>query len=256
MAEERTTEGYRIGRVFSNSLKVLRSNFLPFMGLSLLIMSPQFLVSYALSRSTLADPAGMPSPMLLVLSVILPLLLTGLLTATLCHGTFQHLSGQRVSMGDSVRTGLRVLPVVIAVSLLYSLATMGGALLLLVPGLIVMTMFVVSVPAAVIERPGVFRSFARSRILTKGDRWKVFGTYLLFILLSIVVGLLIGFVIGFGLGTAPQDQGVIALAGSLIESVVNAVVYALGAVLVAVIYNELRIVKEGATAEQIAAVFD
>jgi len=47
------------------------------------------------------------------------------------------------------------------------------------PGLIVFTMWFVATPACVVERLGPFRSMGRSRQLTKGHRWKIFGTIVL-----------------------------------------------------------------------------
>jgi uncharacterized membrane protein len=56
--------------------------------------------------------------------------------------------------------------------------------LLIVPGLILYTMWFVGFPACVVERLGPWTSLRRSRELTKGYRWKVLALALLFPVLN------------------------------------------------------------------------
>jgi hypothetical protein len=71
--------------------------------------------------------------------------------------------------------------------------------LLIVPGLILLTFWSVVAPVTVIERPGVFAAFGRSRELVRGSGWPVFATVVLVFLLVIAASIaaaLLGLVLG------------------------------------------------------------
>lgn len=92
-----------------------------------------------------------------------------------------------------------VLLPLIAVSILAGLGIGIGFLLLIVPGLILLTLWSVAAPVLVIERPGVLGAFGRSRELVRGYGWPVFGTIVLVFLLVIAASIaaaLIGLVVG------------------------------------------------------------
>jgi len=92
-----------------------------------------------------------------------------------------------------------VLLPLIAVSILAGLGIGIGFVLLIVPGLFLLTMWSVVAPVTVIERPGVFSAFGRSWALVRGNGWPVFGTVVLVFLLVIAASIaaaLIGLVLG------------------------------------------------------------
>ena len=80
-------------------------------------------------------------------------------------------SGIRRQLADVART----LPylTLLVVDVLFALAVLFGLLLLIVPGVILFTWFVLAAPVAEIERSGVLASFARSRALVRGNFFKV-----------------------------------------------------------------------------------
>ena len=121
-----------------------------------------------------------------------------------------------------------------------------GLILLIIPGLILYTIWFVSVAACVVERTGAWASMRRSRELTKGHRWKVFGIVLLLLLLSLVSSLLQLLLTAAGGET-------LALIGTTIWTAIGS---AFSSVLITVTYYELRAAKEGIDIEQIASVFD
>ena len=107
------------------------------------------------------------------------------------------------------------LPAAVLVVLLASAAFVGAAVLLLVPALYLMTIWAVLLPVVVVERPGVFDAFGRSRRLVRGYGWKVFGIVLLLVLILAVTSLpliLLG----------PQFDSVVRrLVGALVSSFVT-----------------------------------
>ena len=111
-----------------------------------------------------------------------------------------------------------------------------------------MTMLWVAIPAAVIEKPGVIGSLSRSADLTKGYRWQIFGI----IVIVTVIALVAGFAIAFAIVVSDADPTILVL-GNLI---ITALFTAFWAVISAVGYHDLRVVKEGVGIEELAAVFD
>jgi hypothetical protein len=79
-----------------------------------------------------------------------------------------------------------------AVSILFGIGVGIGFVLLIIPGLIVLVMWSVVAPVTVLERPGIFRAFGRSRELVRGNGWNVFGVIVLVFLAVAVVSLAAG----------------------------------------------------------------
>jgi hypothetical protein len=128
-----------------------------------------------------------------------------------------------------------VVAVLIVVSILAGIGIAIGLVLLIVPGLVLLTFWSVVAPVTVLERPGVLAAFKRSWQLVKGSAWQVFGVIVLFLLIFIAIGAVLG-VIGAILG----DVGEVVL--GWVGSVITAPLVALAS---AVLYFELKGLKEG-----------
>ena len=108
-----------------------------------------------------------------------------------------------------------------------------GFVLLIVPGLILLTLLAVVAPAIVVERKSVFAAMSRSRELVSGNGMQVFGVIVTVFVLTFVVGLIVG-----GIGAAAGTGG--RIAADVIASTLTAPVAALAA---GVLYFELRRAK-------------
>jgi hypothetical protein len=73
--------------------------------------------------------------------------------------------------------------------LLAGIAITFGFILLIVPGLFLLTIWLLIVPAIMLENRGVSASFARSQELVRGYGWSVFGVIVLTVLIFIGVGI-------------------------------------------------------------------
>ncbi|CAN5730558.1 hypothetical protein BH18ACT15_BH18ACT15_04460 [soil metagenome] len=80
-------------------------------------------------------------------------------------------------------------------SILAGIAVGVGLLLLIVPGLILMTLWVLIVPVIVLENVPWSDSFGRSQSLVRGHAWSVFGVIVLTILLLIAFGIILGLIL-------------------------------------------------------------
>ncbi len=239
---------FRVGDVLSRGFSILSKNIVPFGVLALIFMSPTLIYNLA-SGTDPFDPTGAAAGVEFgsIAVNIAQILLTYVLTATLVYGTFQELRGRHTDLGDCVSRGLGVMFPILGVAIVAGLAVIVGSILLIIPGIIVAVMLWVAIPVAVVEKPGVFDSLGRSRELTKGFRWQVFGIIVIVLVIQIVAGVIIGVVLGFTGST---------FLIVLFEYLVTAFFTALYAVISAVGYHDLRVAKEGIDVNQIAAVFD
>jgi hypothetical protein len=105
--------------------------------------------------------------------------------------------------------------------ILYGIAVFFGFIALIVPGLILITIWAVVAPAIVVENQGVIEAFGRSRDLVRGNGWNVFFAIVLAFLILAVVYIVLG-AIGVGIG---DDAGTVV--ASVIANVIAAPVAAL-----------------------------
>lgn len=235
---------FRAGNVINRAFAICAANFPFFFIITLIISLPNLLIQ-------LNQPAGQPPEAasrlpVFALALVLGVVLNTIGEAVILYGAFQHLSGRPVQPAEAFQRALaRFLPL-LGLGLLYGICLALGFLLLLVPGLFLLVIWAVVVPACVVEGLGPTESMSRSAALTKGHRWPIFGI----ILLAGVVNWIGSFVIGLLLGAA----------GLLVIGLVNLLWTAVWAVywncLLVMIYHDLRVAKEGVASEQIASVFD
>jgi len=91
------------------------------------------------------------------------------------------------SMGELFSAVAPVALPLIGLAIVAGIAIAIGFVLLIVPGLILLTIWAVAAPVMVIEHPGVFSALGRSRALVRGYGWQVFGTIVLIALIEIAV---------------------------------------------------------------------
>lgn len=85
------------------------------------------------------------------------------------------------------RTRPHLGPLIIA-GLLAGVGIAIGLVLLIAPGLYLLTLWALIVPAIVLESRGAGDSFGRSAALTEGHRWAVLGVALITVIASAVIG--------------------------------------------------------------------
>jgi hypothetical protein len=159
---------------------------------------------------------------------------------------FQIVSRRRISIENSISATLRQSPFLIALFWLNFLFAWLGIALFVVPGLIIICMYAVALPACVIERIGPIKSMSRSALLTKGNRWRI---------LEVIALLSLGF--GFvGLVGLLAKQAGGPISPRLACLPIWAVITSFSSVTIAVLYARLRTASEGIDIEHVAKVFD
>ena len=252
---------FRIGHVFSQAAAVLSRNFLIFFVVALIAGSTRLLFTTVGTAAVLSRV-----PLGLSLSFVLSLLGQ----AIVVYAAFQDMRSRPVDIGEALHVALRrflsiigiamcmgfafivvlALPAALAgffmrphVYVAISIAVAIG----IVAAVFLLTMWIVAIPACVVERRGPLSSIGRSSNLTKGHRWKVFGM----LVLLFAVAALIGGVV----------RGLVGLAGSSTLATLGNLAWiglwgAFYATIVVVTYHDLRVAKEGVDVNQIASVFD
>jgi hypothetical protein len=102
-----------------------------------------------------------------------------------------------LNLGETVRAVLPFLGTVIIASILAGIGIAIGFVLIIVPGLILLTFWSLIVPSIVIGGEGVFGSFRKSWRTVRGYAWHVFGTYVLVFLILIVFNIVLGLILLF-----------------------------------------------------------
>jgi hypothetical protein len=130
------------------------------------------------------------------------------------------------SPGQLLRAAAPVLGQLILVGLVASVAIVVGLFALIVPGLILVTIWSVFVPVIVLERPPGLGSLGRSRELVRGNGWQVFGVlFVLFVLVGVVAGVIDGAAASAGTGVGIVVRVIVGVLTAPLTALAAAVLY-------------------------------
>jgi hypothetical protein len=213
-----------VGGVINDALDLYGRHVATLLGAALVIFVVAGIVQ-GLLRET-------DSLILSTLGTIVSLIASTLFTGFVVSLVSDVRDGRRdFAVGELVRSSADAIPRLIVNGLLLGLGVFIGFLLLIVPGLYLLTIWSVTAPAIVVERRGAIEAFGRSHELVRGNGWTVFGAILVAFL--ILVGLAIVAAI---IGAAIAD-----LAGAITLSiVVNVIAAPFAALVSSVLFFELR----------------
>lgn len=133
------------------------------------------------------------------------------------------------SVGELLSGARPVVAPLVLVSLLAVIGIGVGLVLLIVPGLMLLTIWVAVIPVVVIERPPGIGAFRRSHELVRGHGWPVFGLIAMVGALSLVI-VFATTLIAVGLGET---------AGSFVQLVVGAAIAPVVTLVTTVLYFRL-----------------
>jgi hypothetical protein len=187
-----------------------------------------FVITGIVSALLVAAAPGL-ALLALLLSLIAGTLFTGMvveLVSDVQDGRRDH------SAGELLRAATPVLGQLILVGIVAGIGILIGFLLIIVPGLILLTIWSVAAPVVVLERPGVFAALGRSRELVRGNGWQVFGV--IFVLFFLVI--ILSSAIQIAADSAGTGAGIVA---RVIVGILTGPISGLAA---AVLYFDLRAV--------------
>jgi hypothetical protein len=211
------TQQISTGPVLSRIWEIYRDQTVVLVGTAFALFAVQFLAIALIPGAAIS---------LTILSWVLTVLYQGMVVELV--GNVER--GARAnSVVDLVRSVEPVLLPLLGVSILFGFGVAIGFVLLIVPGLFLLVIWSVMAPVTVLERPGVFAAFARSRELVRGNGWAVFG-------IIVIVGLAV-LVISLVVGLASASLG--SVGRGLVQWVVNAFILPVSALSASVIYFAL-----------------
>lgn len=225
------------GRVFERIFSLYGSQFTLLIPAALVLFLPVAILTGFVQAGDIGVVAAFLS---IALSVIATFWYQGLVV----EATRDMLDGRRDhSMGSLFGSAAPFIAPLLAVGILGGIGIAIGFVLLIIPGLILITIWAVIVPVIVIERAGVFDSFGRSREVVRGNGWRVFGVLVVLFVISAVASAVLQGIIG-----AITDESFLGYA--LASLIVNALIAPLSALAATVLYVELRRVKGDALPEE------
>lgn len=250
-------EKFQIGRVFNNSFAVIGRNIVLTVGMAVLFSGLPTIIIQLWTNSRMeallqADPGAAADPTFALrnswvtfVAIFVSAIFGLLLQSALVRATIEDLNGKRPNIGDCLQIAIRFLLPTLGLGFLVSLASGLAMIALVVPGIILWLGWSVSVPVLIQERLGVFGSMSRSRALTKGSRWSLFGMFLVLIIIAMVIQGAAGVLVYLFHG----------IAAVIVAGLVQSVMAMLLSVAAAVSYVELRQVKEGTSVDELAEIF-
>jgi len=181
--------------------------------------------------------SGILATVLLVASPGLALVATlvGVIATTLFTGMVVELvadiqDGRRdATPVQLLRAATPVLGSLLLVAIVAGIGIVIGFILLIVPGLILLTIWSVAAPVVVLERPPGLGALGRSRALVRGNGWPTFGV--IFVLTVAVA------IVGGAVEIAADSAG--AGVGLVVRVVIGVLTAPLSALAAAVLYFEL-----------------
>lgn len=259
MATVAPQDSIDMARVISRGFDALFKNAGPFFAASLLLAGlPSFLFQwwmFGYSTDVSGNPhAFFPSHFWSVTaaSFIIAMVVSGALAQSIIvRSTVLYLDGRPA---DALRSagivfGL-VLPIV-GLSLMVTIIVGVGLILLIVPGVILALMYCVAMPVLIEERCGVFASLSRSNEMTSDSKPLIFVLMILYFLFSWAVSFVFSIVVG--IGALSTEYSFLPFAG---EAAATTVATAVLSTMVSSLYIELRTMKEGASTDLMAEIFE
>jgi hypothetical protein len=171
------------------------------------------------------------APVLAILAFVVILVGTTLFTGMVVELVADVQDGRRdATVGQLLNAVTPVIGQLIIVGFVAGVGILIGFVLIIIPGLILITIWAVVAPVIVLERPGGLKPLARSRELVKGNGWQVFG---------VIVVLVLGVGIVSGIIEAIGDSGGTAV-GVVVRVIVEIFTAPISALAASVLYFELR----------------
>jgi hypothetical protein len=158
--------------------------------------------------------------------------------------------GQRLSLGEAVGMGLKRLPTLFGVTILFALMVTCGLILLVIPGIWLWGVFQLAFVAAIIERTGIFESFGVSRRLVRGNWWRanviIFVAVVMLIVLMMVFGMIAGVAMVATGGAATALSTGAQVTQQIIAGILNLFTLSFYPCVLLAVYHDLKLRKEGA----------
>jgi len=243
-----------VGEILSAALRLYQRHWRTLLTIAAVVVVPITLLQYLLGSqvrspsevtdngvvmSTPSWAVGISGLVAALAGLLMYLVLTGAITRAVAA----EVVGEDAGVEQSYRFGFHRLGSVLVVSVLVGLATIGGLILLVIPGIYIGVRLAVSIEALVVEGRRGTQAMRRSWELVGGHWWHAFGTLLVTGLLTGLVNILI---------TAPFGA-TSWVAQAVLAAIATTITLPYGALVGVLLYLDLRARKETLTVETLRA---
>lgn len=223
------------------------------MGIVAFVFVPlQFLESFltrSLAASPFADPDQIPTDdattaalLAGIFGLVTFLFVLPFLTAAIARATAEVYLGGSPGVGEIYRFALARTGSILLVTFLVSLATLGGFIALIIPGIIFYIRFTFSTSVVVVEGRRGRKAMGRSWRLAKGFFWKILGTVLLAGILTSIVGGVIQLPLAIAADQIGESGWALRAVGGSVASILTRPFVG---IVVVLLFFDMRIRKEG-----------
>lgn len=243
---------FTLGAVFTRAIEIVSKQWPLAIGLSLVVGALNAATTGLFIETLAADSENYSLAMLsflgpMAVSIFGVALLAALLTPRAVGHAFDDpnaVDGSAASLGGQ-------LPAIFAAALMVTIATTVGYMFLLIPGIIMSIAWIATTPSIVVERMGAIEGMERSRDLTRGFRWPIFGVFVVIGLGQLLLGGLYYLLPGTDVNADPLGMFGMTLV-DLVSGTISALIWAPMAI---ALYIELRLAKEGAPQSRYVEIF-
>jgi hypothetical protein len=170
-----------VARVFERIFEIYKDQFTLLIPAALVVFVPVALISGLIYAGDVSIIGGL---IVAAIATIATYWFQGMVV----EAARDILDGRRDhTIGSLVQSVTPVLGPLIVAGILAGIGIGIGLLLLIVPGLFLLTIWAVIAPVIVIERRGAIDSFGRSRELVRGNGWQVFGVIVVLFLVQFII---------------------------------------------------------------------
>jgi hypothetical protein len=185
-------------------------------------------------------------------SAVLQSLAVLLATAACFWAIAQAYLGEQADWRSSLRYALRLTPALLLLTLLYGLGVLLGLVLFVLPGVWIYVAWAFATPVLLVEGLRGPAALGRSFRLVKGRWWRTFGVLLVGFILAAIISTIVQAVFLIGIVVGEDNDALVLVLSAIAGSVGLAVSTPFQAALLAVLYFDLRVRKEGFDLELLA----
>jgi hypothetical protein len=203
----------RVGEVINETFSIYGQNVVALIASAIVVF-----VVVGVVAGLLVNAGGL---ILILLAALVRLAAHALYTGFVVKLVADVRDGRRdETVGDLFSSAAPAILPLIAFGILSAIGVGIGLVLVIIPGLILLTFWSVGAPAIVVEGAGPIQAFGRSWRLVRGDAWPVFGTLVVVLLIVIAIGVVLGII------ATPIGNGA-TVAASIISDAITAPIFSL-----------------------------
>jgi len=250
-----------IGELIDGAVKLFRRDWLVLIGIAAFVLVPvtyiqvwvtQNVVGSLNEFATQEEFAAMTSQVILITLVFVAvqvLIVQPFLVAAISRAAADAYLGERVTLGRTLRYALSRLPAILWITIIASVVTIIGFILLIIPGIIALVRLALAPAVLVVEDVRGTKAVGRSWRLTAGHFWRVLGTLILSGLISAIGAAIIQIPTEFAAVALGPDGWPVSALGAALAS---ALITPFSLLIVVLLYFDLRVRREGYDIEVMA----